>query len=167
MVFPVVTYECESLTIKKAEHRRIDAFEVWCWRRLLRVPWTAKEIQPDTLDGRQILHVNAKMISGPGLTMTNQLPNQKLPLSAEPKPKIHPCAPALWPSPVRNSWANMSNAITPLRSSWKHLQETASNQRIPAQAIQISSSNILIYTAGVTNLRVESPRKSPNLCWKA
>ena len=42
IVFPVVTYECESWTIKKAEHRRIDAFEVWCWRRLLRVPWTAR-----------------------------------------------------------------------------------------------------------------------------
>ena len=54
MVFPVVMYRCESWTIKKAEHRRIDAFELWCWRRLLRVPWTAgisnqsilKEISP-------------------------------------------------------------------------------------------------------------------------
>ena len=42
MVFPVVTYGCESWTIKKAEHQRIDAFELWCWRRLLRVPWTAR-----------------------------------------------------------------------------------------------------------------------------
>ena len=42
MVFPVVMYGCESWTIKKAEHKRIDAFELWCWRRLLRVPWTAK-----------------------------------------------------------------------------------------------------------------------------
>ena len=42
MVFPVVMYRCESWTIKKAEHWRIDAFELWCWRRLLRVPWTAK-----------------------------------------------------------------------------------------------------------------------------
>ena len=42
MVFPVVMYGCESWTIKKAEHQRIDAFELWCWRRLLRVPWTAK-----------------------------------------------------------------------------------------------------------------------------
>ena len=41
-VFPVVLYGCESWTIKKAEHRRIDAFELWCWRRLLRVPWTAR-----------------------------------------------------------------------------------------------------------------------------
>ena len=55
MVFPVVMYGCESWTIKKAEHQRIDAFEVWCWRRLLRVPWTArrsnqsilKEISPE------------------------------------------------------------------------------------------------------------------------
>ena len=43
MVFPVVMYECESWTIKKAECQRIDAFELWCWRRLLRVPWTARK----------------------------------------------------------------------------------------------------------------------------
>ena len=42
IVFPVVMYRCESWTIKKTEHRRIDAFELWCWRRLLRVPWTAR-----------------------------------------------------------------------------------------------------------------------------
>ena len=50
MVFPVVMYGCEHWTIKKAEHQRIDAFELWCWRRLLRVPWTAmrsiKETSP-------------------------------------------------------------------------------------------------------------------------
>ena len=42
IVYPVVMYECESWTVKNAEHRRIDAFELWCWRRLLRVPWTAR-----------------------------------------------------------------------------------------------------------------------------
>ena len=42
MVFPVAMYGCESWTVKKAEHQRIDAFELWCWRRLLRVPWTAR-----------------------------------------------------------------------------------------------------------------------------
>ena len=55
MVFPVVMYGCESWTMKKAEHRRIDVFELWCWRRFLRVPWTArrsnrsilKEINPE------------------------------------------------------------------------------------------------------------------------
>ena len=59
MVFPVVLYGCESWTIKKAEHRRIDVFELWCWRRLLRVPWTArrsnqsilKEISEYSLEG--------------------------------------------------------------------------------------------------------------------
>ena len=60
MVFPVVMCGCESWTIKKAEHRRIDAFQLWCWRRLLRVPWTArrsnqsilKEISPEySLEG--------------------------------------------------------------------------------------------------------------------
>ena len=60
MVFPIVMYECESWTIKKAEHRRMDVFELWCWRRFLRVPWTArrsnwsilKEIHPEySLEG--------------------------------------------------------------------------------------------------------------------
>ena len=60
MVFPVVMYGCESWAIKKAKHRRLDAFELWCWRRLLRVPWTArrsnhsilKEISPEySLEG--------------------------------------------------------------------------------------------------------------------
>ena len=63
MVFPVVVYGCESWTMKKAEHRRIDAFELWCWRRLLRVPWTArrsnqsilKEISPGcSLEGMML-----------------------------------------------------------------------------------------------------------------
>ena len=49
MVFPVVMYGCESWIIKKAEHRRIDAFELWCWRRLLRVPWTARRSSWSTL----------------------------------------------------------------------------------------------------------------------
>ena len=52
IVFPVVMYGCESRTIKKAERRRIDAFELWCWRKLLRVPWT-KEIQPVHPKGNQ------------------------------------------------------------------------------------------------------------------
>ena len=64
MVFPVVIYGCESWTIKKAEHQRIDAFELWCWRRLLRVPWTArssnqsilKEISPGcSLEGLMLM----------------------------------------------------------------------------------------------------------------
>ena len=63
MVFPVVMYGCESWTIKKAKHQRIDAFELWCWRRLLRVPWTArrsnhsilKEISPGcSLEGMML-----------------------------------------------------------------------------------------------------------------
>ena len=49
MVFPVVMYGCESWTIKKAEHRRIDAFELWCWRRLFRVPWTARRSNQSVL----------------------------------------------------------------------------------------------------------------------
>ena len=51
MVFPVVMYGCESWTVKKAERRRIDAFELWCWRRLLRVPWTARRSNQSILKG--------------------------------------------------------------------------------------------------------------------
>ena len=51
MVFPVVMYGCESWTIKKAKHRRTDAFELWCWRRLLRVPWTARRSNQSILKG--------------------------------------------------------------------------------------------------------------------
>ena len=49
MVVPVVMYGCESWTIKKVEHQRVDAFELWCWRRLLRVPWTAKRANQSIL----------------------------------------------------------------------------------------------------------------------
>ena len=64
MVYPVVTYGCESWTVKKAERQRVDAFELWCWRRLLRVPWTArrsnqsilKEINPGiSLEGMMLM----------------------------------------------------------------------------------------------------------------
>ena len=73
MVFPVVMYECESWTVKKAEHQRIDAFELWCWRRLLRVPWTArrsnqsilKEISPGiSLEG-MMLKLNLQYFGHP------------------------------------------------------------------------------------------------------
>ena len=53
MVFPVVMYGCESWTLKKTEHWRIDAFELWCWRRLLRVPWTARRSNQSILKGNQ------------------------------------------------------------------------------------------------------------------
>ena len=68
MVFPVVMYGCESWTIKKAEHRRIDAFELWCWRKLLKVPWTArwsnqsilKEINPEYSLERLMLNLKVQ-----------------------------------------------------------------------------------------------------------
>ena len=59
MVFPIVMYGCESWTTKKAEHPRIDAFEQWCWRRLLRVPWTAKRYNQAILK-RSVLSVHWK-----------------------------------------------------------------------------------------------------------
>ena len=73
VVFPVVTYGCESWTIKKAEHRRINAFKLWCWRRLLRVPWTArrssqsipKKINPEySLEGL-MLKLKAPLLGPP------------------------------------------------------------------------------------------------------
>ena len=67
MVFPVVMYGCESWTVKKAEPRGIDAFEVWCWRRLLRVPWTARRSNQSIL----------KEIS-PGISLEGLMPKLKL-----------------------------------------------------------------------------------------
>ena len=71
MGFPVVMYGCESWTIKKTEHQRIDAFELWCWRRLLRVPWTArksnqsilKEISPEYLLEGLMLKLNSNTLA--------------------------------------------------------------------------------------------------------
>ena len=68
MVFPVVTYGCESWTVKKAEHQRIDVFQLWCWRRLLRVPWTARRSNQSIL----------KEIS-PGCSLEGLMLKQKLP----------------------------------------------------------------------------------------
>ena len=73
MVFPVVMYGCESWTVKKAEHRRIDAFELWCWKRLLRVPWTSrrsnqsilKEISPECLLERLMLRLKLQYFGTP------------------------------------------------------------------------------------------------------
>ena len=67
MVFPVVTYGCESWAIKKARHQRIDAFELWCWRRLLRVPWTARSSNQSFL----------KEIN-PGISLEEMMLNLKL-----------------------------------------------------------------------------------------
>ena len=67
MVFPVAMYGCESWTVKKAERRRIDAFELWCWRRLLRVPWTARRFNQSIL----------KEIS-PGCSLEGMMPKLKL-----------------------------------------------------------------------------------------
>ena len=66
MVFPVVMYGCESWTMKKAEHRRIDAFELWCWRRLLRVPWTTRR------SNQSILEIN------PGISLEGMMLKLKL-----------------------------------------------------------------------------------------
>ena len=68
MVFPVVMYGCESWTVKKAEHRRMDAFELWCWRRLLRVPWTARRSNQN----QSILKVN------PGISLGGMMLKLKL-----------------------------------------------------------------------------------------
>ena len=66
MVFPMVMYGCESQTVKKAEHQRIDAFEVWCWRRLLRVLWTARR------SNQSILKIN------PGISLEGMMLKLKL-----------------------------------------------------------------------------------------
>src|SRR5574340_452116 len=76
MVFPVVMYGCKSWTVKKAEHRRIDGFELWCWRRLLRVPWTAR------ISNQAII----KEI-GPGCSLEGLMLKLKLPILWPPHAK--------------------------------------------------------------------------------
>ena len=87
MVFPVVMYGCESWTVKKAEHWRIDAFELWCWRRLLKVPWTArrsnqsilKEISPLVFIGRTDVEADSNTLA----TWCEELTHLKRPWSWE------------------------------------------------------------------------------------
>ena len=62
MVFPVVMYGCERWTVKKAEHRRIDAFELWCWRRLLRVPWTTRRSNQSILETNPGISLEGMML---------------------------------------------------------------------------------------------------------
>jgi len=76
MVFPVVMYGCESWTVKKAECRRIDAFELWCWRRLLRVPWTARRSNQSIL----------KEIS-PGISLEGMMAKAETPVLWPPHAK--------------------------------------------------------------------------------
>ena len=87
MVFPVVVYGCQSWTIKKAEHQRIDTFELWCWRRLLRVPWTARrskqsiltEISPEcSLEGL-MLKLKLKLHHSTSATSCEELTHLKRP----------------------------------------------------------------------------------------
>ena len=73
MVFPVVMYGCESWTIKKAKHRRIDAFELWCWRILLRVPWTARRSNQSILQVQEILKEISPEYSLEGLMLKLKL----------------------------------------------------------------------------------------------
>ena len=76
MVYPVVMYGCESWTVKKAEHRRINAFELWCWRRLLRVPWTARR------SNQSILKIN------PGISMEGMMLKLKLQYFGHPMRRV-------------------------------------------------------------------------------
>ena len=70
MVFPVVMYGCENWTVKKAEHQKIDAFELWCWRRLLRIPWTARRSKQSIL----------KEMDVPGCSLEGLMMKLKLPI---------------------------------------------------------------------------------------
>ena len=111
MVFPVVMYGCESWTVKKAECRRIDAFEVWCWRRLLRVPWTARRsnqsILKDISSGFSFSSVaqscptlcDPKNHSTPGLPVHHELPEFTQTHVHRVRDAIQPSHPLSSPSP--------------------------------------------------------------------
>ena len=106
MIFPVVMCGCESWTIKKAEHQRIEGFEPWCWKRLLRIPWTArrsnqsilKEISPGCSLVGLMLKLKIQYCSTPGLPVHQQLPNPPKPMSIEsamPSNHLILCGPLL------------------------------------------------------------------------
>ena len=97
MVFPVVMYGCESWTIRKAEHRRIDAFELWCWRRALRVPWTARRSNHFSPLAQSCPTLCDPMnCSMPGLPVHHQLPEFT-------QTHVHRVSDAIQPSHPRSS----------------------------------------------------------------
>ena len=94
MVFPVVMYGCESWTVKKAEHWKIDAFELWCWRRLLRVPWTAKRSNQSIL--KEMSHGCSLEVKVKG--KPSDMSDSLWPQGLQPTRLLHP-----WDSPGKNT----------------------------------------------------------------
>ena len=106
MVFPVVMYGCESWTVKKAEHRKIDAFELWCWRRLLRVPWTARRSNQSIL----------KEIS-PGISLEGMMLNLKLQYFGHPMRRVD----SLEKTDVGRDWGQEEKGMTEDEmAAWHH-----------------------------------------------
>ena len=128
MVFPVVMYGCENWTVKKAEHWRIDAFELWCWRRLLRVPWTARRSNQSILSSVQFSSVTQSCLtlcdpmnrSMPGLPVHHQLPEFTQAHIHRVSDAIQPSHPPSSPSPPAHNpsqhqsffqWVNSSHEV--------------------------------------------------------
>ena len=101
MVFPVVMYGCESWTVKKAEHQRIDAFELWCWRRLLKVPWTARR------SNQSILKIS------PGVSLEGMMLKLKLQYSCLENPMDR----GAWQAIVQ-SHKELDRMLTPWKNSY-------------------------------------------------
>ena len=119
MVFPAVMYGCESCTIKKAERRRMDAFELWCWRRLLRVPWTARRSNQFSSVTQSCLTLCDPMNrSTPGLPVHHHLPGftqthvHRVTDAIQPShPLSSPSPPAPNPSQHQSQWVNSSHEV--------------------------------------------------------
>ena len=107
MVFPVVMYGCESWTIKKAEHQRIDACELWCWRRLLRVPWTARRSNQSILKE-----------SSPGCSLEGLIAKAETPILWPPHEKSWP----IWKDPdAGRDWGQENKGMTEDEmAGWHH-----------------------------------------------
>ena len=100
MVFPVIMYGCESWTVKKAEHGRIEAFELWCWRRLLRVPWTARRSNQFSSVAQERPTLRDPMNrSTPGLPVHHQLPEFTQTQVHQVSDAIQPSHPLSSPTP--------------------------------------------------------------------
>ena len=103
MVYPIIMYGCESWAIKKADHQRIDAFELWCWRRFLRVPWTARRsIQSSSVAQSCPTLCDPMNLSAPGLPVHHQLPESTQTHVHRVGDSIQPSYPLLCPSLALN-----------------------------------------------------------------
>ena len=136
MVFSVVMYGCESWTVKKAERRRIDTFELWCWRRLLRVPWTAAVLSGQFSSVAQscLTLCNPMNRSTPGLPVHHQLPEFTQTPIHRVSDAIQPSHPLSTPSPPASDPSQHQSLFQRDRKSTRLNSSHTDSSRMPSSA---------------------------------